>query len=303
MKQPDPSPFPELELRRDNEKQESLATTSFTTDTRSKVGSAGPNPQLAPVIRVTENDGKIAEEKARTEHAGDNSLAAYAGEASAGAGVPAPNEVSVAPGILLADDHVIVREAFRALLEREGFKVVGEASDGREAVRLAAELKPVIAIVDLSMPLLNGFDTCREILRVSPQTSVIVLTVHTEQPYVLEALVAGARGYAVKHRGTAGLITAIREVLGGQFYLSPAVANTVVRAYLEEKALEDCLSARERQVVQLIAEGMATKEVAALLGISVKTAESHRNRIMQKLDIHDTAGMVRYAVRRGLTEA
>jgi len=215
-----------------------------------------------------------------------------------------PNrELRSALRILLADDHVIVREALRALLEREGFSVVAEASDGQEAVRLAQEVQPCLAILDLSMPVLNGFDACREILRVSPQTNVIVLSVHTEEPYVLEALRAGVRGYAIKCRSAAGLITAIREVLEGDIYLSPGIAKTVVQAYLAEKGYKDCLSTRERQVVQLIAEGMATKEVAALLGISVKTAESHRNRIMQKLDIHDTAGMVRYAVRRGLTEA
>ncbi len=206
-------------------------------------------------------------------------------------------------GILLTEDHAIVREALRALLEREGFTIVAEACNGQEAVRLAEQTQPDVAILDLSMPVLNGVDACREVIRVSPHTKVIVLTVHTEEPYVLEALRAGARGYAVKNRSAAGLITAIREVLEGGIYLSPGIAKTVVQAFLADSTTKDSLSTRERQVIQLIAEGMATKEVAALLGISVKTAESHRNRIMQKLDIHDTAGLVRYAVRRGLTEA
>jgi len=205
--------------------------------------------------------------------------------------------------ILLADDHEIVREGFRALLERAGLNVVAEASDGQEAVRAATEHAPDVAILDISMPLLTGCDACREITRVSPKTKVIILTVHIEEPFVIESLKAGAMGYVLKSRGATGLLEAIRVVLNDQVYLSPGIVKPVVQAFVAETAIEDPLSARERQVVQLIAEGLATKEVAALLQISIKTAESHRNRIMQKLDIHGTAGMVRYAIRRGLAEA
>jgi len=211
--------------------------------------------------------------------------------------------VSVDSGILLADDHhQIVREGFRALLERAELNVIAEASNGREALQAATEFQPGIAILDISMPVLNGCDAYRELARVSPKTKVIILTVHTEEPFVLESLRAGAKGYVLKNRGASGLIEAIRVVSNGEVYLSPGIAKSVIQTFLGESVVDE-LSSRERQVVQLIAEGMATKEVAALLEISVKTAESHRNRIMQKLNIHDTAGVVRYAVRRGLTEA
>lgn len=205
--------------------------------------------------------------------------------------------------IVLADDHVVVRQGFKALLEREKFSVVGEAGNGREAVQKVGELHPDIAVVDIAMPLLNGLDACREILRVSPDTRTIVLTMYPEDNYVLEALRAGVRGYVLKTRAAGDLVQAINDVSRGNIYLSPGVSEAVVEAFLAKADQPpDPLSPRERQVLQLVAEGKSTKEVAAILGISVKTAESHRTRIMSKLDIHETAGLVRYAIRRGLIQ-
>ena len=205
--------------------------------------------------------------------------------------------------VLLADDHLIVRQGLRALLEREGFRVVGEAADGREAVHLAGGSHPDVAILDLAMPNLNGLDAARELLRGDPRMKAILLTMHTEDPYVLEALRAGISGYVLKTQAGDDLIQAIREVLRGSIYLSPGVSRAVVDAYRAKSDLPpDPLSPREREVLQLVAEGKTTKEVASLLGVSVKTAESHRTRIMAKLDIHETAGLVRYAIRRGLVQ-
>jgi two-component system response regulator NreC len=205
--------------------------------------------------------------------------------------------------VLLADDHQIVRQGLRAMLEHEGFRVVGEAADGREAVRLAEMTHPDVAILDLAMPVLNGLDAAREIIRLSNRIKTILLTMHTDDPYVLEALRAGVSGYVLKTQATLDLVQAIREVSRGAIYLSPGVSKTVVEAYRNKTDLPiDPLSPREREVLQLVAEGKTTKEVAALLGVSVKTAESHRTRIMSKLGIHETAGLVRYAIRRGLVQ-
>ena len=205
--------------------------------------------------------------------------------------------------VLLADDHLIVRQGLKALLEREGFTVVGEAVDGHEAVRLAQALHPDVAVLDLAMPLLNGLDTAREILRISPRTRTILLTMHPEDHCIFEALRAGVEGYVLKTQAAEDLVRAIREVFRGMIYLSPGVSRAVVQAYLAKTDLPpDPLAPRERQVLQLVAEGKTTKEIAVLLGISVKTAESYRTRIMQKLDIHETAGLVRYAIRRGLIQ-
>src|SRR6266511_3788112 len=170
--------------------------------------------------------------------------------------------------VLLADDHQIVRQGFRALLEREGLPVVAEATNGREAVEMAQALNPDVAVLDLSMPLLNGI-----------------------------------RGYLVKTQAAEDLVQAIREVARGEIYLSPGVSRVLVEAYLAgSDRPEDPLSPRERQVLQLVAEGRTSKEVAALMGLTVKTAESYRTRIMEKLDIHDTAGLVRYAIRQGIIQ-
>jgi DNA-binding NarL/FixJ family response regulator len=205
--------------------------------------------------------------------------------------------------ILLADDHTLVRQGLRALLEREGLEVVAEAGDGQAAVRVARERCPDVAVLDFSMPLLNGRDAAREILRACPRTRAILLTMHSEDQYVLDALQAGVKGYVLKAQASEDLVRAIHEVQRGMMYLSPGVSQAVVDASLNKAELpRDPLTSREREVLQLVAEGKSTKEIAKLLAISFKTAESHRTRIMKKTDIHETAGLVRYAVRRGLIQ-
>lgn len=205
--------------------------------------------------------------------------------------------------VVLADDHVLVRQGLRSLLEREKFEVVAEASDGQEIIRFAEELHPDIAVIDVSMPTLNGIDAARELARSSPKVKTILLTQHEDEQYIHEALRAGVRGYVLKSQVASDLLHAIQQISRGGFYLSPGVSQAVVEAYrTRSERPADPLSGRERQVLQLIAEGRSTKDVACLLGISVKTAESHRSRLMQKLDIHETASLVRYAVRRGLVQ-
>jgi len=209
----------------------------------------------------------------------------------------------VANRMRLADDHVIVRQGLKALLEREGFAVVAEAEDGQAAVRQARERCPDVAVLDFSMPLLNGLDAAVDIIRACPRAKAILLTMHTDDHYVLSALQAGVKGYVVKTQASSDLVRAIHEVLRGMMYLSPGVSEAVVQAYLAKSEMpRDPLTSREREVLQLVAEGKSTKEVAGLLGISFKTAESHRTRILKKLDLHETAGLVRYAVRRGLIQ-
>src|SRR6266481_1642517 len=205
--------------------------------------------------------------------------------------------------LLLADDHALIRQGLKALLEKQGFQVVAEASDGQEALRSVQKTQPDVAIIDISMPVLNGVDAARELKKSSPKTKVILLTHHDEQ-YVTESLRAGVRGYVLKSQAGDDLVHAIQEVCRGSVYLSPNISRAVVDAYLTKAyAPTDPLSGRERQVLQLVGEGKSTKDVAAQLGISVKTAESHRARLMKKLDIHETASLVRYAIRRGLIQA
>lgn len=206
--------------------------------------------------------------------------------------------------VVLADNHVVVRQGIKSLLEREGFLVVGEAGDGQDLIRLAKELQPDVVVLDIGMPLMNGLIAARELKRVCPNAKTILLTRHDEDQYVIEALRAGIRGYILKNQAATDLVHALQQVCRGQVYLSPGISRVVVDAYVSKSSVpDDPLSAREHEVLQLIAEGKSTKDVASMLGVSVKTAESHRSRLMQKLDIHETASLVRYAVRRGLVQA
>jgi len=206
--------------------------------------------------------------------------------------------------VMVADDHPVVRQGLKFLLAREGFSVVAEAVDGRDALRQAEAARPEVAVLDLAMPHLNGLDAAREIMKISPGTRTIILTQHTEEPYILEALRAGVHGYLLKSQAMPEVIQAIRDVHRGKLYLSPAISDVVVGAYREQGGpSRDPLTPREREVLQLVAEGRTTKQVAEMLGITVKTAESHRSRLMLKLGIHEIAGLVRYAVRRGLIQA
>src|SRR5213592_747426 len=193
--------------------------------------------------------------------------------------------MAIAIRILIAEDHVIVRQGFRTMLERDGFKVVGEAGDGREAVRLARELRPDVAILDVGLPLLNGIDAAREIRKVSSRTRSILVTMYGEQDHLSSALRAGVRGYLLKTRAVEDLETAIREVYRGGVFLGD-VGEEALEAY---QSIVDSkprpLTPREREVLQLVAEGKTTKEIASVLDISVKTAESHRSSIMQKLNL------------------
>lgn len=205
--------------------------------------------------------------------------------------------------LLLADDHALVRQGLKAFLERQGFQVVCEAADGQEALRTAVKAQPDVAIIDISMPVLNGIDAARELKKSSPKTKVILLTKHDEDEYVTEALRAGARGYVLKSQVADDLIHAIQEVYRGSVYLSPSISSAVVGAYLSKTQVSgDPLSGRARQVLQLVGEGRSTKEIALQMGISVKTVESHRTRLMRKLNIHGTASLVRYAIRRGMIQ-
>lgn len=203
--------------------------------------------------------------------------------------------------LILADDHVLVRQGLKTLLESEGFVVAGEAADGREAVRLVRSENPEVAVLDISMPHFNGLSAALELTRTAPRVRIIMLTQHDEQQYVSEALRSGVRGYVLKNQASRDLVHAIRSVCRGEVYLSPGVAGAIAEAYAAPKP-DAALSVRERQVLQLIAEGDSTKKIAIRLGISAKTVESHRTKLMQKLAIHDTATLVRYAIRCGLTQ-
>jgi DNA-binding NarL/FixJ family response regulator len=199
---------------------------------------------------------------------------------------------------------VVVRQGLKALLEREGFQVIGEASDGHTALQLISGLNPDVAVLDVGMPLMNGIDIAQQLGQAAPKTKTVLLTKHDEDQYVTAALRAGVRGYVLKGQAGTDLVQAIHHVMRGRMYLSPGISQVVVQAFLNKTELAaEPLSSRERQVLQLIGEGKSTKEIAGLLGISVKTAESHRSRLMQKLDIHEVASLVRYAIRRGLIEA
>lgn len=203
--------------------------------------------------------------------------------------------------VVLADDHVVLRQGVRALLERHGLEVVAEASDGRAAVEAAREHEPDVAVLDIMMPLLNGIDAARQIVEARPGIQIVMLTALEQERLVTEAVRAGVRGFVLKTQAGEDLAQAIQQVSRGGFYVGAGVSRAVVDA-CRAAAAEDHgrLTSRERQVVQLVAEGKSTKQVAALLAITPKTAEFHRSRVMKKLDIHDVAGLVRYAMREGL---
>jgi len=209
--------------------------------------------------------------------------------------------------ILIADDHGIVRTGLKLLLDRAtGMEVVGEAADGREAVRLARELKPDITILDIGMPLLNGLDAAAHILRENDRTGIIILSMHTDESYILRALDAGAKGYLLKDHADEDLERAIQSVAAGKPYFSPSIAQALLEDYvnlMRERRVQDSydlLTEREREVLQLLAGGKSNKEVASVLNISPYTIETHRNNLMQKLNLHNTAEIVLYAVRKAL---
>jgi len=206
--------------------------------------------------------------------------------------------------VLLADDHTMIRQGLQLTLEADGFQVVGGASNGSEALDLCQKLRPDVAVLDISMPVLNGLDAAREILKTCPQTKVVLLTVHTQESYVLQGLRDGVTGYLLKENAADELVRALRAVCGGAIYVTSHVSRVVVQALSEKRDdVGEVLSPRERQVLQLIAEGKNMKEIGAVLGVSSRTADSHRAKIMEKLGLHETAGLVRYAIRIGLVSA
>lgn len=209
--------------------------------------------------------------------------------------------------ILLADDHTLVRQGLRKLLEeRPDWEVIAEAGDGREAVRLAEQHKPDVAILDVAMPLLNGIEATRQITRRTPATRVLVLSMHADEAYVTQILQAGATGYLLKDSADVDLVKAVGEAARGKSFFSPAIARVMLDDYVRQLADKgvtdryDSLSEREREIFQLIAEAKTNKEIAALLNVSPSTVETHRAHIMEKLDLHSAAEIVLYAVRRGV---
>jgi two-component system, NarL family, response regulator NreC len=201
--------------------------------------------------------------------------------------------------LTVADDHEIFLRGLKSILSQAGFAVVAEAADGQEAIRQAIEHKPDIAILDIGMPNKNGIEAANEIIKTLPDIKIILLTVHSEDRYVLEALHAGIRGYVLKSKAATQVINAIRDVQNGGIYLSPDVSRAIVDAYLEKTGYET-LTPREMEVLRLVGEGKTTKEIAAILGVSVKTADTHRMNVMHKLDLHSSAELIHYAIRRGL---
>jgi two-component system, NarL family, response regulator NreC len=209
--------------------------------------------------------------------------------------------------ILLADDHTLVRQGLRKILEeRPGFQVVGEAGDGRQAVSLAIELKPDVAIIDIAMPLLTGVEATNQILRRAPTVHVLVVSMYAHEAYVTQVLKAGACGYLLKDSVGNDLLRAVESVAEGKSFFSPAVAKVMLDDYVRrmtERGIPDrydSLSEREREVFQLIVEGKANKEIATILGVSTGTVETHRAHIMEKLDAHSAVELVLFAVRRGI---
>jgi DNA-binding NarL/FixJ family response regulator len=213
--------------------------------------------------------------------------------------------------VLLAEDHTMVREGFRKMLELEGdFEIVGEAKEGRQAVALVKKAHPEVVLMDIAMPLLNGLEATRQLLKAVPTTKVIMLSAHSDDAYVQNAIESGARGFILKQTSSHEVCRAIREVQEGKTFFSPSISKRLDhlnpqsadrRGVLKKKAA--LLTSREMEVLQLIAEGKANKETAAELGVGMKTVEKHREHLMQKLDIHDTAGLTRYAISAGIIES
>jgi DNA-binding NarL/FixJ family response regulator len=214
--------------------------------------------------------------------------------------------------LLVADDHEIVRKGLRALLEAEpGWEVAAEAVNGRDAVEKAKQIKPDVAILDISMPLLNGLEAARQIVKSIEQTKVLVLTVHDSDPLIQQVLEAGARGYMLKSDAGRDLVTAVDALRRNKTFFTPKVAQMVLEGYLDKNPQETAnpeegrfrLTNRQKEIVQLLAEGQSSKEVASALGLSVKTAETHRANIMRRLDCHSVTALVRYAIRNHIIEA
>jgi len=209
--------------------------------------------------------------------------------------------------ILLAEDHAIMRTGLRLVLERQSdFQVIGEASDGREALALAQKERPNVAVMDIGMPNLNGIEATRQLCATLPDCAVVILSMHSDEGYVLRALKAGAKGYLLKESADSDLIAAIRAVVAGKAYFSPAVSRMLVEDYvrqLQDREIEDSyelLTTREREVLQLIAEGRSNKEIATQLNLSLYTIETHRGNLMEKLNLHTVPELILYAVRKGV---
>jgi DNA-binding NarL/FixJ family response regulator len=209
--------------------------------------------------------------------------------------------------LVIAEDHTILREGLRALLSsQENLEVVGEAEDGREAIRQVEKLTPDLILMDLSMPKMNGIEAIREIRRRVPETRILALTVHKAEEFILEVLQSGADGYIPKDASSSELMMAIKSILMGKRYLSPSVSNVVIEGYLESRRTSEFitpwgkLTKREREILKLIAEGYKNKDIADYLCISVKTVEKHRSNLMKKLDLHSAAALTAYAMERGL---
>ena len=209
--------------------------------------------------------------------------------------------------ILLADDHAVIRSGLRLVLERQpDFKVVAEAGDGREAVKLAEATRPHVAVLDVAMPNLNGIEAARQMIASVPGISVVILSMHSDEGYVLRALKAGARAYLLKESVEGDLIAAVRAVRGGKAFFSPAISRLLVEDYvrqMQDREIEDSyelLTPREREILQLLAEGKANKDVANMLNLSVYTVDTHRGNLMEKLNLHSLPELILYAVRKGL---
>jgi DNA-binding NarL/FixJ family response regulator len=209
--------------------------------------------------------------------------------------------------VVVADDHSVVRQGLKAWLERSGHvQVVGEASDGREAVSIVEQLQPDVVIMDIAMPVLNGIEATAQITRRSPGTKVIILSMHADESYILRALGAGAKGYLLKESTESDVLPAVRSVRDGKPYFTPSIARLLLEDYmrmLKQNNLQDSydlLTEREKEVLQLLAQGKSNKEVAQILDLSPHTIDSHRTNMMQKVNLHNTAEIVLYAVRKGI---